>query len=148
MTSLARVLCVVNRALCDAAAAHREANALAFVKTFSDLDCAKMFTLELSPNSDSRRKARFFDEPFCFNDVRVPLWSIQKRWIYKKKNRHGNFPDSIKPEICDESCPPGSKGRIEALAAFYDKHEKDEISAFSTTILDYDPDFEDDDSDD
>lgn len=97
------------------------------VERFSALECAKMFNVECSPEGKPKGvKVRYIEAPYAFNDVNCPLWTIRKR---KQSKRVRMFEDSIKPGITEHE--PGTKGRVDDLARFYDANTEAEISAFN-----------------
>ena len=87
---------------------------------FSDLQLFDMFNVECTPdkgwNQSSRRK---YDDTsrYCFNDIKVPLWSTRKRSLTRGEKNALQSNDNIRQGISQHT--PGSKGRIEDLARFY-----------------------------
>lgn len=86
---------------------------------FTDLEIAKMFTVDCNPTIPHNQGSRMphIEEPYVFNDVRVPLWTIRKRNPSRGERKALQTDDNIRSEVSTN--PPGSKGRIEDLKAYY-----------------------------
>ena len=103
-------------------------------KRFTDVELARMFNVEVCPNiphSEGERRPPV-EEKYCFNDIKVRLWSFRKRTPSR-----GEKAALQSEDYCVVSTnPPGSAGRIADLAAHYqgvdwDTEEGDHKSAFN-----------------
>lgn len=109
-------------------------NAISLDERFSDLELARFFNIEVCPDiphSEGERRPPI-EEPYCFNDIKVRLWTIRKRTLSRGERKALQSED-----YCTVSTnPPGSAGRIADLAAHYqgvdwDTEEGDHESAFN-----------------
>jgi hypothetical protein len=109
-------------------------NAISLDERFSDVELARMFNVEVCPNiphSQGERRPPI-EERYCFNDIKVRLWTLRKRAPSRGERKALQSED-----YCTVSTnPPGSAGRIADLAAHYegvdwDTEEGDHESAFN-----------------
>ena len=92
---------------------------------FTEQQLWDMFNVECDKKTE-RSNTYAIDEPFCFNDVKVPLWHVRsKRSKVSKRVKHRD--DRVKQGITIH--PPG-KQRVEDLVRFYASHSDAEESAF------------------
>jgi hypothetical protein len=94
---------------------------------FSDFELSQMFNVDCDPNCKVRHtlRVRYIEEPYAFNDIKVPLLVNKKRKVTKRVK---HYCDSIKPGITTHE--PGTKARVADLAKFYAENREAEISAF------------------
>lgn len=89
-------------------------DAIVLDERFTDFELAQMFNIELvTDESKASRVPYFEDEPYNFNDVRVPLLRNRKRKLSK---RVVHFEDHVKSGVTRE---PAGKSRVADLARFY-----------------------------
>lgn len=92
---------------------------------FSDFELFEMFNVECDPNADQQKtRVRYIEEPYVFNDVKVPLLVRRKRKV-SKRVRHYN--DTIRAGVTSQ--PPG-KGRVADLAKYYQDPTNEGVSPF------------------
>ncbi len=86
---------------------------------FSDVELADMFTIDCAPSCDRNESSRhaYIDEPYVFNDIKVPLWTITKRTPSRGEKHALQGEDMLRDGI--SAHPPGSTGRVADLAAHY-----------------------------
>lgn len=51
------------------------------IRQFSDVELFRMFNVDCAPNIDHKDGERRppIEEPYCFNDIKVRLWTFRKR---------------------------------------------------------------------
>lgn len=94
---------------------------------FTTFELAEMFNVDCDPNCADRKtlRVRYLDEPYAFNDTKVPLLVRRKR---KATKRVKHYDDRIKAGVTEYE--PGTKGRYADLVAFYAANADKEISPF------------------
>lgn len=109
-------------------------NAISLDERFTDVELARMFNVEVCPDiphSQGERRPPI-EERYCFNDIKVRLWTLRKRAPSRGERKALQSED-----YCTISHdPPGSAGRLAALIAHYEgvdetTQEGDHHSAFN-----------------
>lgn len=96
---------------------------IAIEDRFTDLEIARMFSLDCNPSdAGAETRVRYHEEKYCFNDIKVPLWTIRKRKQSQRVGKYGFDQDNVKPGITNK--PPGSD-RVADLAKFYAENPED-----------------------
>lgn len=95
---------------------------------FTMFEIAEMFNIDCDPQCMDRKslRVRYIDEPYAFNDTKVPLLVRHKRKLTKRVRPM--FADNLKAGISEYE--PGTKGRYNDLVAFYAANREAEISPF------------------
>ena len=92
---------------------------------FTEKQLWQLFNVECDA-STRRTNIHSVDEPYCFNDVKVPLWHVRnKHSKVSKRVKHRD--DRVKQGVTVH--PPG-KQRVEDLVRFYSERSQFEESAF------------------
>lgn len=94
---------------------------------FTAFELADMFNIDCDPECMNRKslRVRYIDEPYAFNDTKVPLLIRRKRKVSKRVRP---FNDNLKAGVSEYE--PGTKGRHADLVAFYATHAEAEESPF------------------
>jgi hypothetical protein len=94
---------------------------------FTAFELAEMFNVDCDPSCMDRKtvRVRHIDEPYAFNDTKVPLLVRRKRRITKRVK---HYDDRIKPGVTEFG--PGTKQRHADLVRFYAENAESEISPF------------------
>lgn len=89
---------------------------IALTERFTAFELAEMFNIDCNPECMDRKtvRVRYIDEPYAFNDTKVPLLIRRKRKVTKRVRP---FNDSLKAGISEYE--PGTKGRHADLVAWY-----------------------------
>ena len=108
---------------------------IALEDRFTPLELARMFNVDCAPSIewDAASRTGGVDEPYCFNDIKVPLWSIVKKAPSRGVKHALQGEDNIKEAVSTH--PPGSAARIADLVSHYSgveaaTEEGDHRSAF------------------
>jgi hypothetical protein len=101
---------------------------IALTERFTAFELSQMFNIDCNPDCDYRQglRVRYIDEPYAFNDCKVPLLINRKRKLSKRVRPM--FDDNLKAGISEYE--PGTKGRLADLVAFYADNAEAEISPF------------------
>ena len=101
---------------------------IALTERFTAFELSQMFQIDCDPACMDRKtfRVRYIDEPYAFNDTKVPLLINRKRKLSKRVRPM--FDDCLKAGISEYE--PGTAGRHADLVAFYAANAEAEISPF------------------
>lgn len=111
-------------------------NAIKLEERFTAFEMAEMFNVDCDPSCTNRKtlRVRYLDEPYAFNDCKVPLLVRRKRKVSKRVRPM--FADDLKVGV--STFEPGTKGRVADLIKFYAANAAAEVSAFNEPVSEED----------